>query len=438
MKRRRFLESLAAMVPAGAALPLYAAAAEPLKKKVRITDLKAMVIGRPGGNTYVRIDTDTGISGYGEAYWGFGVKDMMLGYLKGAIIGADPLDIEPLVTKMTMLTGGAGATGGVTVTAISGVEIALWDLAGKMLGQPVCKLLGGQYRTGTRVYLTSSPVDSLDPASCREWAATIKGHPFGFTAVKTDIVRRGYPNEKLYDTTFDSPRGYNRQLTNQDLDNNAKAFANVREALGPDFGIAVHTHWELDWSDALNLARAVAPMRPMWLEDPLAPDFSDAWVKLTEESPVPILTGENLYTRRGFLPFIIHQGCHIAQIDIPKAGGLLEAKKISDLAGLYDMPVCSHNASTALGAVASAHSAAAMRDFKVHELSVGRLNAQSNDLPWGHIEGDPVKGWSNFITQDGPLVKDGRILIPERPGLGVEPNPDYVRAHLAPGETWWG
>jgi L-alanine-DL-glutamate epimerase-like enolase superfamily enzyme len=318
------------------------------------------------------------------------------------------------------------------------VEIALWDLAGKLLGQPVSKLLGGQYRTGVRVYLTSSPVDSLDPASCREWAAAIKEHPFGFTAVKTDIIRRGYPKENLYDTTFDSPRGYNRQLTNKDLDNNAKAFANVREALGPDFGIAVHTHWELDWSDALNLARAVAPMRPMWIEDPLAPDFCDSWVKLTEESPVPILTGENLYTRRGFLPFIIHQGCHIAQIDIPKAGGLLEGKKISDLADLYDMPVSSHNASSALGAVASAHSAAAMRDFKGHELSVGRFSAKSNELPWGHIEGDPIKGWSNLITHDGPLVKDGRILIPDKPGLGVEPNPDYVRAHLAPGETWWG
>ncbi len=437
MERRGFLESLAAIVPA-AALPRFSAAAEALKKKVKITDLKAMVIGRPGGNTYVRIDSDAGISGYGEAYWGFGVKDVMLGYLRSAVIGADPFDIEPLLTKMTMLTGGAGATGGVTVTAISGVEIALWDLAGKLLGQPVCKLLGGQYRTGVRVYLTSSPVNALDPASCREWAAMIKEHPFGFTAVKTDIVRHGYPQENLYDTTFDNARGFNRQLTNEDLDNNARAFTNVREALGPDFGIAVHTHWELDWSDALNLARTVAPMRPMWIEDPLAPDFCDSWVKLTEESPVPILTGENLYTRRGFLPFIIHQGCHIAQIDIPKAGGLLEAKKISDLADLYDMPVSSHNASSALGAIASAHSAAAMRDFKGHELSVGRFDAKSSDLPWGHIEGDPIRGWSDLITHDGPLVKDGRILIPDKPGLGVEPNPDYVRAHLAPGETWWG
>ena len=438
MIRRDFLRSVAAIAPASAGVSHFAAVAEPVRKKVKITDLKAVVLGKPGGNTLVRIDTDAGVTGYGEAYWGFGIKEVMMGYLRDAIVGADPLDIEPLYTKMILRTGGAGAIAGVTVTAISGVEIALWDVAGKLLGQPVCKLLGGQYRTGVRVYLTSSPDNSLDPASCREWAARIKEHAFGFTAVKTDIVRHGYPKENLYDTTFDNARGQNRQLTNEDLDLNAKAFANVREALGPEFGIAVHTHWELDWNDALNLARAVAPIRPMWMEDALAPDFCDAWVKLTEESPVPILTGENLYTRRGFLPFIVHQGCHIAQIDIPKAGGLLEARKISDLADVYDMPVTSHNASGPLGAVASAHAAAAMRDFKGHELSVGRLNGASADMPWGHVEGDPIKAWSSLVTHDGPLVKDGRILIPDKPGLGVEPDLEYVRGHLAAGETWWG
>lgn len=437
MKRRDFLRNLAVAAPASTGLGHFAAMAEPIKKKVKITDLKAVVMGLPGGNTLVRIDTDAGETGYGEAYWGFGVKEVMLGYLRDAIIGADPLDIEPLCTKMILRTGGAGAIAGVTVTAISGVEIALWDLAGKLLGQPVCKLLGGQYRTGVRIYLTTSPDNELDPASCREWAARIKEHPFGFDAVKTDIRRHGYPKENLYDTTFDDPRGQNRQLTNADLDLNAKGFANVREALGPDFGLAIHTHWELDWDDALRLARTLAFIRPMWMEDPLPPDFCDSWVKLTEESPIPILTGENLYTRRGFLPFIVHQGCHIVQIDIPKAGGLLEARKIADLADLYDMPVCSHNASGPLGAVASAQSAAAMRDFKMQELSIGGLASISANMPWGHVEGDPLKAWSSLVIHDGPLVKDGRILIPDKPGIGVEPNLEFIRAHLAKGETWW-
>ena len=183
--------------------------AEPLKKKVKITDLKAIRLGTTGNNALVRIDTDAGVSGYGEAYWGCGIKDVMMGYLRDIVIGANPLDIDPLYSKMILVTGGAGAIAGVTVTAISGVEIALWDLAGKLLGQPVAKLLGGQYRTGVRVYLTSSPTDFLDPASCREWAAQVKEHPFGFMACKTDIRRVGYPKEKQYNTTFDNARGQN-------------------------------------------------------------------------------------------------------------------------------------------------------------------------------------------------------------------------------------
>src|SRR5271156_4607399 len=210
MKRRDLLQGLAALVPASTVLGYYTALASPVREKVKITDLKVMVVGKPGGNTLVRIDTDAGVSGYGEAYWGFGIKDVMLGYLRDTVMGQDPLDIDPLYTEMILRTGGSGAIGGVTITAISGVEIALWDLAGRLLGQPVCKLLGGQYRAGVRVYLTSSPENFLDPASCREWASVVKEHPFGFTAVKTDILRVGYPKEKLYDTVFDNARGYNR------------------------------------------------------------------------------------------------------------------------------------------------------------------------------------------------------------------------------------
>jgi hypothetical protein len=158
MKRRNLLQGLAAMVPATAVLGSYTAMAEPLKKKVKITDLKAIVMGRPGGNTIVRIDTDAGVSGYGEAYWGFGIKDVMLGYLRDCIVGADPLDIEPLYTKMIMRTGGAGAIAGVTVTAISGVEIALWDLAGSTA--PAC---ASTTPTARRTFLTPQTAASGPP-----------------------------------------------------------------------------------------------------------------------------------------------------------------------------------------------------------------------------------------------------------------------------------
>jgi L-alanine-DL-glutamate epimerase-like enolase superfamily enzyme len=412
MNRRQFVKLSTASL---SALPLgipYFSMATALGKKVKITDVKAMMVRGPTADwPFVKIETNAGIVGYGECYWGRGIKEVILGYLREAVIGEDPLDIDRLYTKMIRYTGGAGAIAGVTVTAISGIEIALWDLAGKLLGVPVCKLLGGQYRNQVRAYSTRSPRDILDPASCHEFAQELKADPHGFTAVKTDIIRNQDPREP-----------HSRQLSNRELSNNAKGFANLRDTLGEDIDIAVHCHWELDWIDALNLARAVAPIKPLWLEDPLPPDFAETWVKLTEQSPVPILTGENLYTRHGFKPFILQQGCHIIHIDIPKAGGLLESKKIADLADTFYMPVCAHIASSPLGFMASAHCAAAIRNFKAHEHSVGRFG----------------EAWEKFVRHSGPLIKDGRIQIPDEPGLGVELDEDQVRAHLFPGEQWWG
>ena len=420
--RRNFVQSLAAAIPASAICPVYAAKAAPLRKKVKITDVKAMVVRGNSDWNMVKIETDSGLTGFGEAYWGRGVKDIILGYLRPTLAGQDPLDIEPLCTKMTRFTGGAGATGGATVTAISGVEIALWDLSGKILETPVSKLLGGQYREGIRAYWTGSPQDMLDPASCREFAAFVKRHPYGITAVKSDAD--SFPGK--YDPQFQEP-GHERDgwhLTRKDISRIVRGFGNLREALGEEIDIAVHCHWEFDWTDALALARAVEPIKPAWLEDPMPPDYSESWSKLTAASPVPILTGENLYKRQGYLPFIVNQGCHIIQIDIPKSGGLLEAKKIADLAELYEIPVCAHSASSPLGSLAAAHCAAAIRDFRAMEFSPGRMP---------HTD-----AWEKAVIYDGPVIKEGKYRLLDKPGFGVELNEDYMRANLLPGETWWG
>ena len=419
--RRNFLKGLAAGVPATAALSGFRAMAAPLQKKVKITDVKAMFVQAHTQTNFVKIETDAGITGIGEAYWGRGVKDVILGYLRDLVIGHDPLDIEPLCTKMFRAEGGAGSQAGVTVTAISGVEIALWDLAGKILGAPVCKLLGGQYRDGVRAYWTTYPKNMLDPESCREFAAKLKSHYFGITAIKSDADNypRKYDPEGL-EPGHDFVTGH---LTPKDLARIEKGFGNLRAAVGDDIDIAVHCHWEFDWIDALQLARAVAPINPMWLEDPMPPFYSESWPKLTAESPVPILTGENLYLSRGFMPFIINSGCHLVQPDIPKVGGLIQAKKIADLAELFDMPVCAHIASTPLGAIASAHCAASIRDFRAQEFSPGRVSPED---------------WENFVIYEGGVIRNGKYRILDKPGLGVEINEDFTRKHLMPGETWWG
>jgi L-alanine-DL-glutamate epimerase-like enolase superfamily enzyme len=209
------------------------------------------------------------------------------------------------------------------------------------------------------------------------------------------------------------------QLSYEDLKRNIQGYENIREAVGDDIEIAVHCHWEFNFVDALRLARGVAPMRPDWLEDPMPVEFNEQWVKLTEQSPVPILCGENLYTRADFRPFIMNQGVNMISIDITMAGGLLEAKKISDLADLYYIPITAHNVASPLGTIQSAQCAATMREFHGHET-------------FG-VRGD----MANVIVYDREIIKDGYIQLNDKPGAGFEINPDVAKRYLCEGEEWW-
>jgi L-alanine-DL-glutamate epimerase-like enolase superfamily enzyme len=142
--------------------------------------------------------------------------------------------------------------------------------------------------------------------------------------------------------------------------------------------------------------------------------------RVTQSINVPVCTGENLYGRQGFRKLIELQACSGVHIDIPKSGGLLESKKISDHAEMYYIWTAAHNPASPLGTIASCHSAAAMREFRIHELA--------NWVPW----------WPELVVREGPFWENGYFTIQDKPGYGVEINPDVAKAHLAPGETWWG
>ena len=143
----------------------------------------------------------------------------------------------------------------------------------------------------------------------------------------------------------------------------------VRETLGPDTDFAIECHWRYDTQDVIRLARELEPVKPMWLEDPVPPDNIEAMARVTHAIDIPVCTGENLYGRQGFRKLIEMQACSAVHIDIPKSGGLLESKKISDLADLYYIWTACHNPASPVGTIASCHSAAAMRDFRIHELA---------------------------------------------------------------------
>jgi L-alanine-DL-glutamate epimerase-like enolase superfamily enzyme len=241
----------------------------------------------------------------------------------------------------------------------------------------------------------------------------------GWTASKTDILRDQRWNQ------LD-----NRRLSNGEVDRNAQAYANVREAVGPDFDIAVHCHWEFDFDSALRLCNAVADMRPIWLEDPLPIAYSEQWVRLTERSPVPVLTGENLYGRDDFRPFIVNGGVNLIEIDVSMAGGLLEAKKIADLAEVYLIPVATHNVAGPIATIASANFAASVREFVAHEAFVG------NPINKGGTEG--INGDPAVLGYDKPMLVNGHIQLSDRPGFGIELNEQLIKEkYLVDGETWW-
>ena len=262
MDRRTFLQSVFGAA-ALSALPLHGVA-QALKGKVRITDVKMMIVRGTWDWNLIKVETDAGVHGIGEAYWGWGVKDLVLNKLRPIVVGEDPLNVDKLYTKMLMESAGAGAIAGVTVSAASGIEIALWDLAGRLLQTPACNLLGGRFRDRVRFYRTMPAVERPeDPQAWRDQVRQAKAEKFGWTAFK--FQGDGIPPKADPDYKEPGHDRYTRGLTLKDLRRIGKSLVFVREELGPDVVFGFAANWKYDVRDAIEMARAVEPVKPMWL-----------------------------------------------------------------------------------------------------------------------------------------------------------------------------
>jgi galactonate dehydratase len=378
--------------------------AAPNVNRVKITGIRAMAIRNISGNCLIRIDTDAGITGYGEAGSTGPMARGRIETMKSMLIGKDPLAIEVHFHNMTSLMHTYMAH----IPTISGIDIALWDLAGKIIGAPVSTLLGGPFRESIPMYSHGRDLDMLDKASCRAWAERVKAAPEGFTAFKNGIDRiLGVPSARFAGT-----------LTTEQLRNVARAYANCREAVGDAVDIAIHCHNELDTPSAIAVAKAVEPMNPLFIEEALNPPFSEAWMALRRSTRVPLLTGEKLEMLRGFKPFAVD----IIHPDLAFAGGFTGTKKIADYAYAVRMPVALHNVGSLVLTYANAHFGASIQNFYRSESQLGRPNH--------YIEG--------MAAGSPPEVRKGRLTVPTTPGLGLEINPDFLKANLAPGEQYWG
>lgn len=386
---------------------------------MKIVDVKTAAVQANFEWIHVRVYTDEGLVGLGECYWGAGVETIAR-HLRNIIVGEDPQNIDYLYQKMIRVMAGAHSQAGATIAAISGVELALWDLKGKILNTPIYNLLGGRYRSKIKIYADCGHGSAPTPEAWRERARAAVNK--GFQTIKFDIDN---VDPDCYDDPTHFGRGWvqsqQRPLSNQELDKMVELVGAVRETIGPDIDLCLDCHWTYNTRDAIRIAQAMEPFRIYWLEDPTPPDNIEALKRVTDNSPVPICCGENHYTRHGLRQMITSQAVDIIQPDVPKVGGLLEAKKISDLADIYYIPMAAHNVSGPVGTLAACHMLATVRNFAI-------LEFHAQDVDW----------WDGLIAGSGePLIQGGYIELPDRPGVGIELNEDVVRAHLKPESAFF-
>ncbi len=350
---------------------------------------------------HVRIYTDQGLIGEGEAVDAVsGAQQIVAGFGR-SLVGQDPLRVEAIWERLRTAGIFGGAQAGQYVAALTAVEIALWDLAGKALGLPIYQLLGGKTRERVRVYCDSGTNNRNDP-SAKQFISQIID--MGFTAAKIDIDDSSDPSR------FDR---VNWTANNAEIDHMIDKVAFMREALPKTIELAADMHGRYDVGTAKRVAKELEPFRLLWLEEPVPPDNVDALRDVRQSSHIPICCGENLFLRHGFRQLFEKQAVDIIMPDIQKCGGLLEARKIADMAHTYYIPVAPHCQASPIGTMASCHVMAAIP------------NALVIEWHWGHPAERMVR-WKNFVKQ-GDIIEKGYITVPDRPGIGVDIDDEAVR-----------
>jgi galactonate dehydratase len=384
-------------------VPLEAAAAQQNaprytgKPELKITDVQAFLVNAGRNYVYVKVSTDQGIHGWGEAY-SCGPDEATVATVrdfKEWLVGKDPRNVEYLWATLYNFTRFPG--GLVVNAAISGIEHALWDVAGKAAGLPVYMLLGGKCRDKVRCYQSAM---GRTPEQLAESAKQLIAR-HGYTAIKT------FPAMGWHSMPFSA--------VTRAVSQRAEA---LRQAVGPDVDLCFDAHAQI-WEPyrAFQVAEALRPIHPLFLEEPLRMENMDAMAALRHKAGIPIATGECLYTKFQFRELLEKQAADIVQPDICLAGGILEQKKIAAIAESHYTMVAPHNPLGPLATVVNVHFAACTPNFIILEYHADEEKAR-RDL----IKGDPI------------MVKDGYLPIPDKPGWGYEMNEEAF-SHM-PGKPW--
>lgn len=430
LDRRTFMkQSLAAsagVVAASGMLPPVTQETS-VKPSIKITDMKCAVIAN---SAVVRITTDQGIEGYGQAETSKPYLKPFVMFYRDYLIGEDPTNVQRILLKIRRM--GSFKPWG---SAVSAIEIALWDIAGKAANVPVYKLLGGKIRDKVRCYNGGIPFPRKGTTlqDFKDWGASIRDSEYGFSFVKQGLAFHGggmltaEPNLFLGNTKpsvspNNVPHPYRGPLTPKGIKYMVEHVAKMKEGLGDDIGLALDCGPGFMLSDAIRLAKALEPFNLMWMEDVLTGDYTPYvmaadYRELTISTSTPIHTGEQLYLRENCRELIDNHSVRILGPDPEDIGGIAELKWIAEYADIHGIQMAPHGVFDGVfGLAAHVHVGAAMpENFIAFEFP------RANPAWWLEI----VEGLPN------PIIKESQVEVWDRPGLGVVFNKKAARQYLS-------
>lgn len=342
---------------------------------------------------FIRLRTDNGLTGIGEASLEWQektVETILHEWVRDRVLGCDPFNVEAIAGGMIRDQYQGGST---VMTAISGVELALWDIIGKACGQPVYKLLGG--RCQLRL-----------PAYANGWYGGAR-EPEEFAERAREAVARGYRGLK-----FD-PFGIAwKNLDRAEMDEAVAIVAAVRAAVGPQVDLMIEFHGRLAAGTAVEMIRRLEPFDPAWCEEPVIPENIDLLAEVRRQSRLPIAAGERLYTLTDFSRLAALRAADIIQMDVAHCGGILAAKKIAALAAIQDLRIAPHCSVGPVSLAACLHVDMSTPNFMIQEAFA------EFDVPWRN---DLVRGWNP--------IRNGEFILSDAPGLGLDIDEDAIADH---------
>jgi L-alanine-DL-glutamate epimerase-like enolase superfamily enzyme len=381
---------------------------------LKITDLRVATIWKaPMICPIVRIDTNQGVYGLGEVRDGASKTYALM--LKSRLLGENPCNVDKIFRKIKQFGGQSRQAGGVC-----GIEMALWDIAGKVYNAPVYQLLGGKFRDTIRCYAdtTESPDPQVYGKRLRE------RRDQGFTWLKMDLgidMMADVPGTITAPKGTSFAQGANTQhmftgieLTEKGIDTMVKYVATVREQVGMEIPLSADHFGHIGVNSCIRLGKALEKYNMAWLEDMIPWNYTELLKKISDAVNIPLATGEDIYLKEGFTELARNHAVDILHPDLATSGGILETKKIGDMAQEYGLAMAMHFAGSPVSCMANVHCAAATENFLV-------LENHSVDVPW----------WSDLVAGvEKPIVNHGFVTVPDKPGLGITLNDDVMRQHL--------